>query len=72
MKKSDNLTIAMFLALLFFAFVSGSFWTAMLTTCAFTAWVSAANTVTVKHFNYHLLVASNPTSGTFKVVVWHF
>lgn len=35
----------------------------------FTAWVSASNTVTVRFLNVGLL-ARDPASGTFKVIVW--
>lgn len=36
----------------------------------YTAYVSAANTVTVTHFNYALLAASNPASGVFNAIVF--
>jgi hypothetical protein len=36
----------------------------------FTAWVSAANTVTVRFTNTNLLTALDPASGTFKVFVF--
>lgn len=35
----------------------------------FTAWVSAANTVTVRHNNYQTVEAIDPASGTFKIRV---
>jgi hypothetical protein len=41
-----------------------------LTNVIYTAWVSAANTVTVKCSNLDQSAAKNPASGTFKVVVF--
>lgn len=35
----------------------------------FTAWVSAANTVTVRYINPNLITALDPGSGTFKIIV---
>lgn len=35
----------------------------------YTAWVSAANTVTVRFSNVELLTARDPASGTFKVTI---
>jgi hypothetical protein len=36
----------------------------------FTAWVSAADTVTVRYSNNSLVTAYDPASGTFKVIVF--
>ena len=39
---------------------------------SFFAWVSAANTVTVRCTNHDLVNTANPASGTFKVVINQF
>jgi hypothetical protein len=36
----------------------------------FVAWVSAANTVTVRFLNNALLTGYNPASAAFKLIIW--